>query len=206
MENPQGRINVTAPVFMGRRFLGPLLPAFLEKYPGIQISLQLIDRYVNLIDEGFDVAIRIAKTTDANLVSRKLGDMRMVLVACPAYLEEKGTPASVEDLRNHNCIVDTVADYRERWPLVEHGKPARIRVPHNLDINNGELVREMALAGLGIALLPDFFIIQDLREKKLVAVLENAVNRTSTISAVYPYGRYLSSNVHVFVDYLMDNA
>lgn len=205
-ENPRGRIHVTAPVFMGRRFLGPLLPKFLEVFPGIELNLQLMDRYVNLVDEGFDAAIRIARSTDANLVARKLGEMRMVLVACPAYLEKHGTPATVAELRAHNCIIDSVADYRERWPLLDNGRPVRMRVPGNLNVNNGELIREMTLAGLGIALLPDFFVVQDLRAGRLIPVLENAVNRTATISVVYPHGRYLSGSVHAFVDFLLENA
>lgn len=205
-ENPQGRISVTAPVFLGRRLLGPLLPGFLERFPGIRVNVQLMDRYVNLVEEGFDVAIRIAKPTDSNLVSRKLGEMRMVLAASPAYLDKQGIPATVEDLRKHNCIVDSVADYEERWPLVRDGKAIQVRVAGNITVNNGELVREMALAGLGITLLPDFFIEQDLREGRLAVVLEKAVNRTATISVVCPRGRYLSSGVRAFVEYLEANA
>ena len=205
MENPQGRINITAPVFMGRRFLGPLLPQFLSKYPGIQLNLQLMDRYVNLVDEGFDAAVRISKPVDSHLVTRVLGTMRMVLVASPDYLARHGVPAKLDDLRQHNCIVDSVADYQDRWPLVEKGRPVKIQVPGNLNINNGELVREMALAGLGITLLPDFFVIQDLHAGKLVTVLDNSVDKTATISVVYPQGRYLYSAVRVFIDFLMEH-
>jgi DNA-binding transcriptional LysR family regulator len=206
LESPRGRINVTAPVFMGRRFLGPLLPRFLEIYPDVQLNLQLVDRYVNMVDEGFDVVIRIAKPIDSNLVSRKLGESRMVLVAAPAYLTRYGMPATVEDLQKHNCIVDSVADYQERWPLIDNGKPVRVRVANNVSINNGELVRELALEGLGITLLPDFFVVEDLREGRLTVVLKNAVNKKTAISVVYPRGRYLSSNVRVFLDFPIDHA
>jgi DNA-binding transcriptional LysR family regulator len=204
-DNPRGTVSVTAPVFLGRRFLGPQLPGFLERYPGIRLSLQLMDRYVDLIEEGFDVGIRIARARDSGLVSRKLGEMHMVLVASPEYLARHGAPASVADLRNHNCIVDSVGDYLDRWPLVDDGRPVQLRVASNLSVNNGEMVREMALAGLGITLLPDFFVTGDLHEGKLVAVLESAVARTATISAVYPRTRHLSGTVRAFVDYLGEN-
>lgn len=204
--SPRGRVKATAPVFMGRRFLGPLLPEFLAQFPGVQLNLQLMDRYVNLVDEGFDVAIRIPKAGDSNLVSQKLGEMHMVLVAAPAYLAQHGTPTTAKDLRTHNCIVDSVADYLDCWPLVEGGRPMQARVQSNLSINNGELVREMALAGLGITLLPDFFVVQDLHAGDLVVVLKNAVNRVAPISVVYPRARYLSGSVQAFVEFLKSRA
>lgn len=205
-ENPHGTLNITAPVFMGRRFLGPLLPGFLRQFPGIRLNIQLTDRYVNLIEEGFDVAIRVLRPPDANLASRELGTTHMVLVASPEYLQRHGTPMTVADLQAHNCIVDSAADYVDRWPLIEKGKSAQIRVGNNLSINNGELVREMALAGMGITLLPDFFVLQDVREGNLAIVLGNAIDRATTISAVYPRGRYLSGTIRVFVEHLQANA
>lgn len=205
-ENPQGKINVTAPVFMGRQFLSPILPEFLERYPGIRINLQLVDRYVNLVDEGFDVALRIANLPDSNLISRKLGDMCMVMVASPSYLEIHGTPESVDDLDRFNCIVDSVADYQERWPLSNDKGQVGFKVNSNLSINNGELVREMALAGLGITLLPDFFVARDIKAGKLVPVLIGSLDKRGTISAIYPQSRHLSSSVRVFVDFLVEHA
>lgn len=205
-ENPQGKINVTAPVFMGRQFLSPILPEFLERYPGIRINLQLVDRYVNLVDEGFDVALRIANLPDSNLISRKLGDMCMVMVASPSYLEIHGAPESVDDLDRFNCIVDSVADYQERWPLSNDKGQVGFKVNSNLSINNGELVREMALAGLGITLLPDFFVARDIKAGKLVPVLTGSLDKRGTISAIYPQSRHLSSSVRVFVDFLVEHA
>lgn len=206
LESPQGTINVTAPLFMGRRFLGPLLPGFLRQFPGIRLNIQLTDRYVNLIDEGFDVAIRVLRPPDSNLASMELGTTRMVLVASPGYLHRHGSPTNIAELQEHNCIVDSAAEYQDRWPLVANGKTVQIRVGNNLSINNGELVREMALAGLGITLLPDFFVLQDVHEGNLVMVLKNAVDKAATISAVYPRGRYLSSTIRVFVEHVKANA
>jgi len=205
-ENPQGKINVTAPVFMGRLFLSPILPEFLKKYPRIRLNLQLVDRYVNLVDEGFDVALRIGNLPDSNLISRKLGDMRMVMVASPTYVKKHGAPKSIKELQNFNCIVDSVADYLDRWPLLNKNTPVSVRVDSNLSINNGELVREMVLAGLGITLLPDFFVASDIKANKLVPILKDKIDKHGTISAVYPQSRYLSSSVRVFVDFLMDHS
>ena len=205
-ENPQGKINVTAPVFMGRLFLSSILPKFLGKYPGISLNLQLVDRYVNLIDEGFDVGLRIANLPDSNLISRKLGDMRMVMVASPAYIKTHGTPKSIKELQKFNCIVDSVADYLDRWPLLNKNTPVNVRVNSNLSINNGELVREMALAGLGITLLPDFFVASDIKAGRLVPVLKDKIDKQATISAIYPQSRHLSSSVRVFVDFLVAHS
>ncbi len=205
-ENPQGKINVTAPVFMGRLFLSSILPKFLGKYPGISLNLQLVDRYVNLIDEGFDVGLRIANLPDSNLISRKLGDMRMVMVASPAYIKTHGTPKSIKELQKFNCIVDSVADYLDRWPLLNKNTQVNVRVNSNLSINNGELVREMALAGLGITLLPDFFVASDIKAGRLVPVLKDKIDKQATISAIYPQSRHLSSSVRVFVDFLVAHS
>jgi DNA-binding transcriptional LysR family regulator len=201
-ETPQGRINVTAPVFMGRFVLGPLLPPFLERHPGIQLNVQLMDRYVNLVEEGFDIAIRIARRTDSGLASTRLGEMRMVLVAAPACLDRHGVPAGIDDLRRYNCIVDSAAAYLDCWPLFKDGKSTPVRVAGNFGTNSGELVRAMALAGVGVALLPDFFVDRDLRNGSLVEVLGGAVNRSAAIAVVHPRGRHLSRSARVFVDYL----
>lgn len=205
-ENPQGKINITAPVFMGRQFLSAILPKFLNKYPGIRLNLQLVDRYVNLVDEGFDVALRIGNLPDSNLISRKLGDMRMVMVASPVYIKKHGAPKSIKDLQNFNCIVDSVAKYLDRWPLLNKNTPVNVRVNSNLSINNGELVREMALAGLGITLLPDFFVASDIKAGRLVSVLKDKIDKHGTISAIYPQSRHLSSSVRVFVDFLVEHS
>ncbi len=205
-ENPQGKLNVTAPVFMGRLFLSAILPRFLEKYPGIRINLQLVDRYVNLVDEGFDVGLRVGNLPDSNLISRKLGDMRMMMVASPTYIETHGEPKSIKELQNFNCIVDSVADYLDRWPLLNKNTPVNVRVDSNLSINNGELVREMALAGLGITLLPDFFVASDIKAGRLVPILKGKIDKRGTISAIYPQSRHLSSSVRVFVDFLVAHA
>jgi DNA-binding transcriptional LysR family regulator len=166
----------------------------------------LVDRYVNLVDEGFDVGLRVGNLPDSNLISRKLGDMCMMMVASPTYIEKHGAPKSIKELQNFNCIVDSVADYLDRWPLLNKNTPVNIRVDSNLSINNGELVREMALAGLGITLLPDFFVASDIKAGRLVPVLQGQIDKRGTISAIYPQSRHLSSSVRVFVDFLVEHA
>jgi DNA-binding transcriptional LysR family regulator len=205
-KNPQGKINVTAPVFMGRLFLSAVLPKFLKKYPGIKLNLQLVDRYVNLVDEGFDVALRIGNLPDSNLITRKLGDMQMVMVASPKYIKKHGEPKSINELKNFNCIVDSVADYLDRWPLVDKKTTVNVKVKSNLNINNGELVREMALSGLGITLLPDFFVAKDIKTGRLVSILKDKIDKQGIISALYPQSRHLSSSVRVFVDFLVEHS
>jgi len=128
------------------------------------------------------------------------------MVASPAYINKHGAPKSIKELKNLNCIVDSVADYLDRWPLLNKNTSVSVKVNSNLSINNGELVREMSLAGLGITLLPDFFVASDIKEGRLVTVLGNMIDKQGTISAVYPQSRHLSSSVRVFVDFLVEHA
>jgi DNA-binding transcriptional LysR family regulator len=199
---PRGEIRMTAPVFVGKHLLGPVLPGFLARYPNVKVRLHLIDRFVDLVDEGFDLALRIADLPDSTLVARKLGDTKLMLTAAPGYLEEHGIPETAEDLKAHNCLVDLVAGHGDRWPFAGAKGPLRLRVGGNLTVNSGEMVREATLAGLGVSLLPDFFVARDVAKGRLVALLGERVIATAGIFAVYPPTRHLSSGVRALIDAL----
>jgi DNA-binding transcriptional LysR family regulator len=207
-EDPQGELRVTAPLFMGRHLLGPILPGFLARYPKVKLRLRLLDRMVDLVDEGFDLALRIADLPDSTLIARKLGQTRLLMTAAPAYLAERGVPKQVGDLKHHNCLVDTVAGHGDRWPLeADRHRADRHRaagrVAGNFTVNGGEMVREMTLAGLGLSLLPDFFVAEEVARGRLVAVLEHAVRRSAGIYALYPRTRHLSGPVRALIDALV---
>jgi DNA-binding transcriptional LysR family regulator/N-acetylglutamate synthase-like GNAT family acetyltransferase len=202
-EEPQGELRVTAPVFMGRHLLGPVLPGFLARYPKVKLRLHLLDRFVDLVDEGFDLALRIAHLPDSSLIARKLGETRILMTAAPSYLAEHGLPTSTVDLRRHNCLVDTVAGASDRWPLGQNKGGGTARVAGNFSANSGEMVRDMTLAGLGISRLPDFFVAQDVAEGRLVVVLEQIEERTAGIYALYPQTRHLSGPVRALIDELV---
>lgn len=197
---PRGEVRVTAPVFMGRHLLGPVLPAFLARHANVRVRLHLLDRFVDLIGEGFDLALRIADLPDSSLIARKLGDTRLMLTAAPAYLESRGVPESIEDLKGHNCLVDLVAGHGDRWPLA--GTKGPLRVAGNFIVNDGQMVREMTQAGLGISLLPEFFVAGELAEGRLVSLLPERLDISAGIFAVYPPTRHLSSAVRALIDAL----
>jgi DNA-binding transcriptional LysR family regulator len=205
-EEPQGELRVTAPVFMGRHLLAPVLPGFLARYPKVKLRLRLLDRFVDLVDEGFDLALRIAYLPDSSLIARKLGETRILMTAAPSYLAEHGLPTSAADLKRHNCLVDTVAGTGDRWPLGRRRDRGTIRVAGNFTANSGEMVREMTLAGLGISRLPDFFVARDVAEGRLVVVPEQSGERSAGIYALYPQTRHLSGPVRALIDALVAAA
>lgn len=205
-EDPQGEIRMTAPVFMGKHLLAPLLPEFLERYPKITVQLRLLDRVVNLVDEGFDLALRIGELADSTLIARKIGDMRVILSAAPSYLNKHGVPSSVRDLKNHNCLVDTVPEHGHRWPLTSNRKRVGVPVKGSIAVNNGELVRELTLAGLGISYLPDFFVSEDIAQGRLVRLLSDSTEVRAGLFLVYPQTKHLSSTVRVFMDFVVEHS
>ncbi|MCU7871985.1 MAG: LysR family transcriptional regulator [Candidatus Thiodiazotropha sp. (ex Lucinoma borealis)] len=203
---PRGRLRVTAPVFMGKQLLGPLLPGFLDQYPEVSVELQLLDRFINLIDEGFDLALRIGDLRNSTLMARKLGDIKLCLVASPNYVKQAGKPKTASDLKRHNCIVDTAPHHGNRWPIGANGKTSP-SVSGNLTVNSGELVRELALADTGIALLPEFFVANDLAEGKLVALLERYIQDLDAgIFLVYPQTKHVANAVRAFIDYVSEHG
>jgi DNA-binding transcriptional LysR family regulator len=201
--DPRGEVRVTAPPYVGKHFLAPILPDFLARYPDVKIRLHLLDRFVDLVDEGFDLALRIAALPDSTLIARRLGGTALLLTAAPRYLARHGKPETVEDLRHHNCLVDSVASQGGRWPLLGRTGARSLAVNGNLTINNGEMVRDMTLAGVGISLLPDFFVSREIAEGRLIDLLPGAVAVDAGIYAVYPPTRHLASSVRVLLDFLV---
>jgi len=202
-QEPQGKLRMTAPMFMGRKLLGPMLPGFLAQYPAVEVELKLLDRFVNLIDEGFDLALRIGKLQDSTLIARKIGDFKISLVASPGYLEQSGEPKSFSDLKQHNCLVDSAPEHGARWPLERKGKSS-LRISGNFTVNDGELVRDLALAGSGVALLPTFFVENDVVEGKLTSLISDQMPELDAgIYLVYPQAKYLSNTIRAFIDYVV---
>ena len=196
-------MRITAPVFIAKTCLQDLLPEFLYRHPKIEMEMVVVDRFVDLIEEGFDLAIRAGELQDSTLVARKLMDVRLVLVAAPTYLEQHGIPKTPADLKHHNCLIETGPSYSNRWPVAEKKTAKPITVQGNVRINSGEIVRSLALAGVGIALLPAFFVSQDIHEGRLKSFLEPKMQFSGGVFAVYPQRRHLSPSVRSFIDYLV---
>lgn len=199
---PRGRLAVSAPVAFGVLHLGPWLPEFLEAHPGITLDLRLEDRFVNLVAEGFDMAVRVGALGDSSLVARRIAPTRQVLVASPAYVARHGSPAQPGDLAAHNCFVYTYAPSGNVWRFSRGGREVAVAVNGNLRLNNGLLDREAALRGAGIALLPSFYVGADIRAGALVRLLPEWRPPELGVYAVHPHRRHVPPKVRAFVDFL----
>lgn len=200
---PRGTLRVSAPMSFSILHLGSLLPSFIERYPGVSVELHLDDRQVDLVEEGYDVAIRVGRLQDSNLVARRLTPCRQVLCASPSYLAKHGTPERPEDLLAHNCIVYSLLSTPREWRFTDVAGETHV-VPINgaLQSNNGLVNRAAAVAGAGIVLLPAFYIGEELRSGQLKAVLSDFKPIDLAIYALYPERRNLTPKVRAFVDFL----
>ena len=202
---PRGRLRVNAPMSFSLLRLAPALPDFLALYPEIEVDMVMNDRRVDLLEEGFDLAIRIGRLADSSLVARKLSPMQRFIVASPAYLAERGTPKVPADLRHHACLCYSNADTIDEWRFCEpDGRPVSIEVKGRVRANNGDLLRIAALRGLGFVDLPDFLVAADIEGGALVPVLQDYVRQDGGVYAVYPHARYLPPKIRVFIDFLAE--
>lgn len=199
---PRGRLRINAPLSFGIQHIAPALPRFLERYPELKVEMDLNDRYVDLVDEGYDVAVRIGRLKDSSLVARRLAPNRRVVAGSPAYLDRRGRPARPEDLANHDCLVYTNSPTAEQWQFRIGEEIRSVRVEASLRSNNGEILHAAALAGLGLMVMPTFICGPDLAAGRLEAVLADCTVSESAVHAVYPHNRHLSPKVRAFVDFL----
>lgn len=201
---PRGPIRVNASVSFGRLYLLPLVPAFLERHPGVTLDIALSDQVIDLMAERADVAIRVGPLRASGLVARKLGESGVVVVGAPSYLARRGTPRSVADLAAHNMIGFDFARSLEGWPFRDGARIVTVPVVGNVRAGDGETSRELAVAGVGLARHARFHVGPDITAGRLVPVLE-ALNPgdTEAIHAVYlGQGGYLPSRIRAFIDYL----
>lgn len=200
---PRGRLRVAAPMSFGFLHLAQALPDFLAAYPDLSIDLAMSDRFVDLVDEGYDVAVRIGALPDSSLIARRLAPIRIVACASPAYLAQRGTPQTPDDLRNHDCLSNSNIPQPQEWRFLRpDGTPWRVEVRGRIAANNGDALRVAALRGLGLVRLPSFIIGEDLRAGALVTILDGFNPPDTALHAVYPPGRHLSPKVRAFVDFL----
>ena len=200
---PRGTIRLTASVNFGTRQVAPAIAGFLARHPDVKFDVQLSDRIVDLVEEGFDLAIRIGGAGSENLVARKLGETRLVLCASPEYLRRHGAPATPQDLARHNCFTYEYAAPRNQWPFRgRDGREGPVRISGTVHSNSGDLNAALAARGAGVAYEPDFIVDDELRAGRLVALLPDYTVPLSPIYAVYPTRKHLSAKVRLFVDYL----
>ena len=201
-----GTLRMTASASFGRQYLSPLLPEFLARYPNVRISVDLSDAMKDPVSSGFDLAIRIGALEDSNLVARRIAPNRRVLCASPAYLARHGTPAAPADLAAHECLVLVGSSARQdTWRMTDHnGREVLVRVSGRFECNFGEVLRDAAVAGLGIALHSTWHVCDDLKSGRLRQVLPHYRLAESGIHALMPQRRLVPLRVRAFVDFLVE--
>lgn len=195
----QGVLRVSAPMSFGLHHVAPMVMAYARQYPKVLVDLALNDRLVDLLEEGFDVGIRIGRMSEGSFIMRTVGHSRRLLCASPRYLAEAGTPAAPADLADHACLHYGYLASGCVWPLGRDGKDL-VTVRPRLSANNGDILRDAAVAGLGIAFLPTFIIGDALRNGAVVAVLNRFEPPPLPVAVVYPPGRRVPAKVRTFVD------
>jgi DNA-binding transcriptional LysR family regulator len=198
---PRGLLRVSAPMSFGMMHLSPLVAMFLRENPDVRFDMELSDRTVDVVGEGFDMAIRIGTLPDSTLVAQKLVDVRMVACCSPGYLRRRGTPAAPADLARHACLLYGHGG-AVSWDFVIDGATKAVEVHGPLRANNGDLIRDAAVAGLGIVRLPDFIVADALKRGQLVPVLEAFLPGATSVYAVYPQHRQSSVTIRAFVEFL----
>lgn len=201
---PRGRLKVSLPRTMGDGSVGNALVEFAKLYPDVELSVSLDDRFVNLVEDGFDVAIRVANLDDSSLIARKIGTFKVVTCAAPEVIEAHGLPKVPHDLSDKPCIIDFNMRPRNAWSFLDQGEKVSVTVKSRIEINSPNAVRAAALSGLGFARIPRIFINNDLENGRLVEVLENFVEEDRTVHIVYPHRRHLPNKTRVFVDFIAD--
>ena len=201
-QQPHGRLTLSAPTSFAILHLQQAIPAYLQQHPQVQISLNLADRFIDVVDEGFDLVIRIAELEDSSLVARRLAPCRRLLCAAPQYLDEHGTPMVPQDLALHRCLVYSNELRPDSWRLQGPAGEETVRVNGPFCADNGDILRAAAVAGLGVTLLPSFIVGADLRAGRLRQVMADYSPPLIYIYAVFPSRRYLSARVRSFVDFM----
>ena len=201
---PSGLLRVNAPVSFGIARLGPLLCAYRQRYPQVELDLSLSDRLVDMVEEGFDVAIRIARQPSPTLIARRLAEAELLLCAAPAYLARAGTPRLPADLAGHQCLAYSYWSGGDEWTLQGRDGDATVRIGGALRANNGDVLRQAALAGMGIILQPDFLVGDDIATGALVRVLPDWRLPPIGIHAVYTSRNHLAPKLRSFIDFLVE--
>ncbi len=199
---PRGTLRLNAPMSFGNLHVAPVIPDFMNAYPELTVDMTLNDRMVDLVDEGYDLAVRIGRLADSTLIAKKIAPSRQVICAAPEYWQAHGIPALPQDISSHNCLIYTYLRNPNEWIFKTADGIKTVSITGKLRANNGETLRAAALKGYGVYLGPTFIVGRDLRSGRLQAVLGEFEIQNHFIHAVYPHSLHLSVKVRAFVDFL----
>ncbi len=204
-KNPHGRLRINAPMSFGRLHLAPLIPDFLARYPDVTVDMVMDDKHVDLIDAGFDIAIRAGDLPDSTMVARKLVDCHSVICASPEYLAQHGQPSTPADLLSHNAILYSYSPNAADWTFMDVDGEEVVTVSGNYQVNNSEVLREALLKGAGIGRLPTFVAGADIQAGRLTPLLTHYQMPAKSIYAVFPERTYMPAKVRAFLDFAVDS-
>ena len=196
--SPRGLLKITAPVTYGEMTIAPLVNDFIAMYPELEVKINLTNQKIDLIDEGYDLAIRLGQLEDSSMMAKRLSSRTQHVCASPSYLSTFGIPHSLSELDQHNCLLGTM-DY---WRFEENGKTRNVRVKGTVSCNSGHALVDAAIKGIGIIQLPDYYLHPYIEEGQLVPLLEQNRSPEEGIWALYPHNRHLSPKVRMLLDYL----
>lgn len=199
--SPRGNLRVTVAGAFGERYVAPAAAEFLTRYPAVNLHLDFNNRNVDLLEEGYDLAIRAGVLKDSSLIARRIAERRLVICASRDYFDRYGLPLSVADLREHRCLVGSLPTWRFREPDGQHSE---LKVEGPWRSNNGHALLAAARRGLGLVQLPEFYVYEDLQAGRLQAVMADYQPTDTAVWAVYPGNRHLSAKVSAFVDFLAE--
>ncbi|ANQ86782.1 LysR substrate-binding domain-containing protein [Azoarcus olearius] len=195
---PKGLLRMTCAVTYGERFIVPLVNDFIERYPELRVEIELTNAMLDIVREGYDLAIRLGRLTDSSLVATRIAPRVMYLCAAPSYLARRGTPQTLAELAGHDCLLGSA----DTWVFQDQGREHFLRVQGNWRCNSGEAVLDAALRGFGLAQLPDYYVLEHLREGRLRALLTAYQPPHTAVWALFPQQRYLSPKVRMMVEHL----
>ena len=203
---PQGKIKISAPVTYGERHIIPLINQFLMRYPQVEVEVQLSNQRIDLIEEGYDLAIRLGQLDDSSLIAKRISSRQHFLCASPSYIEQHGKPKTIADLKQHNCLLGS-ADF---WLFTDQKSKERqgdkkARVSGSLRCNSGLGLVDAALKGIGIVQLPDYYLTKHIASGELEVLLADYQREEEGIWVLYPQNKYLASKVRFLIDFLKEN-
>lgn len=198
---PSGKLDITAPVHYGESVIAPLINDFLKMYPELDVRLHLSNQQLDLIDEGYDLAIRQGNLQSSSLIAKRLASRTLYVCVSKKYIDTFGEPTKLSELDNHNCLQGLFY----HWGFQEKGKARNIRISGNLRCNSGRGLADAALKGLGIVQLPEHYVLNYLNSGDLISILEDYRQPDEGIWAVYPQNRHLSPKIRLLLDYLSDS-
>lgn len=201
---PRGKLRISAPNTFGAMHLSTALAAFIERYPLVDLTVEFSDRLVNLVDEGYDLAIRISRLKDSSLIARRISPVPLTTCASPEYWKKHGKPKHPRELSDHKAIMYLYLSTPGEWTFKENGKPFSVKINGNLTTNNDIVIRSAAVQGVGIFYGPSFIVSRALHKGQLESALEDYYDDPLGVYAIYPSSRNLSPKVRAFIDFLIE--